>query len=175
MSKRNSLQDFELRPRDFYPTIDPAAVEPLEPFIGCKTYAEPCFGAGDLVKLLEKNLCVWSSDIKPQLPTVNKSCGTQLTKEDLEFSDLIITNPPFTRKILLPLMDHFISLKPTWLLLPADVAHNKYMSEYMKNCQKVVSVGRLYWMDNKVKGVDNFCWYFFPHGGWDGDTVFYGR
>ena len=31
----------------------------------------------------------------------------------------------------------------------------------MKICEKVVSVGRMYWQENKVKGVDNFAWFLF--------------
>jgi len=86
---------------------------------------------------------------------------------------VFITNPPFSWPMLQPILDHLPTLLPTWLLLPADNLHNKRMGKYMAKCDLVVSVGRLYWMDNKIKGVDNYCWYRFtdiPQ-----QTVFIGR
>lgn len=88
--------------------------------------------------------------------------------------EAIVTNPPFTWKLLQPLLDHLPTLKPTWLLLPADVAHNKRMGKYMMGCSDIVSVGRLYWMDNKIKGVDNFAWFCF-HQFVQPVTKFHGR
>ena len=100
-----------------------------------------------------------------------------LSKHELARCDLIIGNPPYTKSVLLPMIDHFISLKPTWLLLPADLMHNVYFAPYMENCSKVVSVGRLKWFkDSKHTSTDNFCWYFWRQGGSDEvDTRFIGR
>jgi len=75
---------------------------------------------------------------------------------------------------LKPLLDHLPTLRSTWMLLPADVMHNVRMGPYMKICSQVVSVGRLYWMENRIKGVDNFCWFLF-YNDWSGDTRFRGR
>ena len=52
--------------------------------------------------------------------------------------------------------------------------HNVRMGPYMKRCEKVVSIGRLYWEENKVKGVDNYCWYHFNQDH-EGNTEFVGR
>jgi len=50
MSKRS---DFEKVPKDFYPTTDPRAIpEQMVKFLRGKTYAEPCYGEGDLEDLL---------------------------------------------------------------------------------------------------------------------------
>ena len=46
-------------------------------------------------------------------------------------------------------------------------------SKYMLKCSKIVSIGRLYWMENKVKGTDNMAWFEFVDK--EVDTVFYGR
>ena len=172
------LDKFEKKPRDFYATIDPAAVDALVPHLNpwWNRFIEPCAGAGDLVKPLvdHKFKCSAMYDIEPQgKGIVQRSCLT-LTEADVEFADQFITNPPFTWKLLQPIMDHLISLLPTSLLLPADYMHNVRMGPYMKQCKMVISVGRLYWEENKVKGVDNYCWYHF-HKDYKGKTEFVGR
>ena len=167
MGKRTK-QDFQRREKDFYGTVDPDAVRPLLPFIKGKRYAEPCCGEGDLVDLLLTDArCVWESDIS------KGKNALELTELDLWEAEVIITNPPYLWHMLQPLLDHLPTLLPTWLLLPADVAYNKRMGPYMKRCKSIVSVGRLYWIDNKVKGVDNYAWFKFVNG--QVETVFYGR
>ena len=173
MGKRTK-QDFEKRPRDFYSTIDPDAVKPLIPFIRGLRVAEPCAGNGDLAEMLEPDCkVVWESDLDPQNKHILQKNAVFLNSGDLWDCNTIITNPPFSWKLLQPLLDHLPTLKPTWLLLPADVAHNKRMGPYMKRCKSFVSVGRLYWVDNKVKGVDNYAWFEFVNE--EVETKFYGR
>lgn len=174
MGKRQ--QNFEKKSRDYYPTIDPDAVKPLIPFIRGLRVAEVCAGNGDLSMLLEPDCkVVWESDLEPQNKYV-----VQVDAAELDYScfdgldvDTIVTNPPFTWKLLQPLLDHLPTLLPTWLLLPADVAYNKRMGPYMKCCKSIVSVGRLYWIGNKVKGVDNYAWFEFVNE--EVETKFYGR
>jgi len=177
MSKRSSMDKVS---KDYYPTRDPAAIPPkFIEFIYGKTYAEPCCGEGDLADLLEyTGNFLWLSDIEDRGFWWVKD-AMDLTEEDLQKCDLIITNPPFTKAILLPMIDHFTSLKDTWLLLPADMMHNKYFGPYMKTCSKVVSVGRICWfpVDGKrVAGTDNYAWYMWQKGQ-EGKTptTFYGR
>lgn len=174
MGKRS---DFEKIPKDFYPTVDPRAVVPLIPFVRGKTYAEPCYGEGDLEDLLaDVATCKWRSDVRVTVGSSTVVDALSLTKEQLSGIDLIITNPPFSRSTLLPLLDHCISLKPTWFLLPADYMHNNYFGPYMKKCQKIVSIGRLKWFkDSEASSTDNFAWYFWPKGATNETTVFYGR
>ena len=96
----------------------------------------------------------------------------------LRDADHIITNPPWDRKILHPMIEHFASMRPTWLLFDADWMHTKQSTPYMDYCQKIVSVGRVKWIpDSKMTGKDNCAWYLF-----DQDptlaheaTKFYGR
>jgi hypothetical protein len=175
MGKRS---DYNKIPKDYYPTTDPNAIPPkFIEFIRGRTYAEPCCGEGDLTELLmDVAVCRWESDVE------YRGCGKIwdamcLSKHELQNCDLIVTNPPFSRDVLLPMVDHFITLKPTWLLLPADYMHNKYFSPYMAKCSKVVSVGRLKWFkDSKHTSTDNFCWYFWQQGAKeDAQTTFYGR
>lgn len=172
MGKRSNKG--ETRPRDYWPTIDPDAVKPLVRFVKGSTFAEPCAGNGDLVDiLLGYSRCVWESDIEPQSKHIGKINALHIQEEDLALADLIITNPPFSWELLEPLLKYLPALKPTWLLLPADVMHNKRMGPYMEKCEAVVSVGRLYWMENKVKGVDNYAWFLFRDS--PCETIFYGR
>lgn len=166
MSKRSS---FERVHKDFYPTIDPKSIpSSLLPHIQGKSYAEPCYGEGDLEdRLMDIATCNFRSDIRETVGCSKVKDVMDLTGEDIVDCDLIITNPPFDRKVLLPMLDHMVNLKPTWLLLPADIMHNKYFTPYMKRCSKVVSVGRLYWFkDNdsgkSVRGTDNYAWFFWP-------------
>lgn len=178
MSKRS---DFDKVPKEFYPTTDPKAIPPvLVALLRGKTYAEPCYGNGDLEDLLmDVATCKWRSDIRETVGSSKVMDALELTKEDLKECDLVVTNPPFSKDVLLPLIDHFVSLKPTWLLLPADYMHNLYFGPYMKRCSRVVSVGRVCWFPKEGKRVastDNFAWYFWKKGATtDTRTEFYGR
>lgn len=159
MGKRSK---FEKKPRDFYATIDPVAVEVLSSYVRGKSYAEPCAGAGDLIEdLYDVAKCVWASDIDPQIKSILQKSALHLNKDDVYTADLIITNPPYTWEVLQPLLDHLPKLKPTWLLLPADFMFNKRSLPYMEKCPLVVTIGRMYWEENKVKGKDNYCWFKF--------------
>jgi len=174
MGKRS---DFPKVAKDFYATIDPKATEPLIPFIRGKTYAEPCYGNGDLEDLLmDVAICQWRSDIRETVSSSKVMDAVCLTKDELCGIDLIVTNPPFTRTILMPMLNHFITLKPTWLLLPADLMHNVYFGEAMRRCSKVVSVGRLRWFkETKSLSMESYCWYFWPQHSIQQETVFKGR
>lgn len=178
MGKHSKVK--EVRPRDFWPTVDPDAVKCLVPWIKGKTFAEPCCGNGDLVNLLLGDaVCKWESDLETN-SGYSGIDATKLTKEDLVNCDYIITNPPFSWDLLQPLLDHFPTIKPTWLLLPSDFMHNKRSGPYMSKCTRVVSVGRLYWVLDEgvkpVKGKENYCWYFWPQNSRENaGTQFYGR
>ena len=125
--------------------------------------------------------CVAAYDIQPEDSRVGKKDCLTLTQSDCVGARVFITNPPFDWGMLKPILDHLPTLLPTWLLLPADLMHNKRMSPYMGYCTDVVSVGRLWWFKDenykKVKGVDNFCWYKFcdPKDAWGFRIQFHGR
>lgn len=172
MGKRS---DFERVPRDFYPTPKEAVV-PLLPFLPFQyKYVEPCAGDGRLIKHL-KGECVAAYDIKPRDKGVDYADALDLTEEWMFDADYIITNPPWDRSILHPLIEHFRSLKPTWLLFDADWMHTKQASEYLKHCDMIVSVGRVKWIpDSKHTGKDNCCWYRFKSNDHACITEFIGR
>ena len=168
---------FERKPRDFYPTpIE--AVKPLIPHMPRKfTFAEPCAGDGALCRHLEHygGVCMWASDIDPQLEGIHKNDYSEIGYNELIESEYIITNPPWDRAILHPMIEHLSKQKPTWLLFDADWMHTKQSIPYLRYLHKIVSVGRIKWFGNTT-GKDNCAWYLFdaqtpPIMG----TFFYGR
>lgn len=175
MGKRSN---FEHRKNDFYPTpLD--AVKPLLPFLNIGfTYAEPCAGDGRLARHLDVLTDSWAiatllSDIDPKDPGVEKNDA--LTVDIPRNTEYIITNPPWSRWILHPLIDRFASICPTWLLFDADWMHTKQAVPYLQYCKKIVAIGRVKWIeDSKFTGKDNACWYLFDKS-YEGETKFYGR
>lgn len=172
MGKRS---DFERVPKDAYQTIDPRAVAALAPFLyPGVTFAEPCAGQGLLVSALKKTGCIptYVSDIDQGHDALD------LRAEDVSHTEFIITNPPWSRPLLHPLIEHLAGLRPTWLLFDADWAHTAQSVPYMHYCHIIVSVGRLLWIPGTtMTGKDNCAWYLFDrdrvqrHGG----PVFFGR
>lgn len=177
MSKRSN---FERRERDFYPTPE-VAVLPLLPHLEYgDSFSEPCAGDGALVKHLEKHgiSCYSACDIEPKVPNEIHQLDS-LSEDYYDFArgaDYIITNPPWDRKILHPMIDHFRKLSPTWLLFDADWMHTKQSAPYMPYCHKIVSVGRVKWFPkSNMTGKDNCAWYLFGRNKPANGTAFYGR
>ena len=163
---------FERKPRDFYPTpIE--AVMPLKPHLPEEfEFIEPCAGNGILVEHLESfgGKCISATDIEPQVDTI-----TEANAFSIEHNGLVITNPPWDRKILHPMIEHFTkSDKGCWLLFDAAWMHTKQSESYMKWCRKIVSIGRVKWIpDSGMVGKDDSCWYYFNRYG--NGTEFFGR
>lgn len=163
IGKRSNFERIE---RDFYPT-PLAAVQPLIPHLYPHfNYCEPCAGDGSLIKHIkeltqDKNKCTQAFDIKPQHPDVDVGDILDMNLDDE--IDYIITNPPWNRKILHPILEKVREFDcTTWLLFDADWAHTKQSIPYMDYCSKIVSVGRIKWIEgSKYTGKDNCCWYEF--------------
>ncbi|NNH67807.1 hypothetical protein [Rhizobium laguerreae] len=160
--------DFERIDRDAYQTIDPRAVQMLLPHLrGIKTFAEPCAGDGHLVGALQAAglLCVYEGDISNGLDAL-----THPFDEEAVF-DAIITNTPWRRDILHPMVDRFMHIAPTWVLLDASWAHTTQRTKpdvqpktpyLLDRCSHIVSVGRLRWIpETTMKGKDDCAWYRF--------------
>lgn len=164
MGKRSA---FKRIPRDRYDT-PPPPVEPLLRHLKKSTrFIEPCAGKGALINTLaaEGHICVDAWDIKPRGESVIKVIQKQDARKHVPSSgdfDFFITNPPWKREILHPIIGHLMEIAPTWLLLDADWAHTLQAAPYMKFCSKIVSVGRVCWFPGtKQTGKDNCCWYLF--------------
>jgi hypothetical protein len=176
MGKRSNFERVE---RDFYPT-PLAAVLPLVPHLPDSfSYWEPCAGDGALIDHIADTCGVEycaASDIEPKcnIPTSDALSDQPSSRTSVDY---IITNPPWDRKILHPMIEHFSALCPTWLLFDADWMHTKQSVPFMPYLRKVVSVGRVKWIpDSKMTGKDNCAWHLFDQTGvHTGDTVFHGR
>lgn len=175
MGKRSNFARVE---RDFYPTPI-AAVKPLIPFLPEEySYWEPCAGDGALMRhlswLSRVTYCV-ASDIYPRGQGI--PCADALGEHPSSRTsvDYIITNPPWDRKILHPMIERFSAIKPTWLLFDADWVHTKQSAPFQSYLRKIVSVGRVKWIpDSKMTGKDNCAWHLFDQNDL-GPTEFFGR
>lgn len=155
MGKRSN---FPKIPKDAYMTTDWRAVRPLvhyyrnsPPF----SYYEPCVGKGDLIALLGDAFageCVGSSD---------EELDARLTQYQTT-AQYFITNPPWSRELLHPIIENLRKQKPTWLLFDSDWMMTAQSSPYMKFCKTVLPVGRLKWIPGSENtGKDNCAWYLF--------------
>lgn len=173
MGKRS---DFERIPRDFYPT--PAeAVAPLLAHLSPGTrFIEPCAGDGALVAHLERagHECVHCSDIEPRQPVLAVCDAT-----DSNFyarDSIFITNPPWDRKLLHPMIVNLSDQAPTWLLFDADWVHTRQAAPFLPRLRRIVSVGRVKWIpDSKMTGKDNCAWHLFDKPSANDAAVFFGR
>jgi len=159
MGKRS---DFERKPRDFYPTPFEAVAPLIEHLPRKFTFTEPCAGDGALCGHLEHygGTCMWASDIEPQHEGIHPNNYNEIGEPEMIESEYIITNPPWNRKILHPMIDYFRVKRPTWLLFDADWMHTIQSKPYMQNCRKIVSIGRIKWFGD-MTGKDNCAWYLF--------------
>lgn len=133
-----------------------AAIPALLPHLMPGTrFAEPCAGNGFLIEHLEKHghQCTYRGDISTGQDALNfiaADCET------------VITNPPWTRDLLHPMILLFSTQRPCWLLFDADWSHTVQAAPYMPYCRRIVSVGRLKWIpDSEYTGMDNAAWYLF--------------
>ena len=171
MGKRSS---FERRERDFYPTPAEAVTPLLAHLPAGARFCEPCAGDGALVGHLTSagHVCIHASDIEPRGPGILEAdalCGAWAGFE------LFITNPPWDRRVLHPLIVHLSDCAPTWLLFDADWVHTRQASPYLPRLRKVDSVGRVKWIpDSPFTGKDNCAWHLFDKPSADA-AAFYGR
>jgi hypothetical protein len=175
MGKRS---DFVRNERDYYQT-PLKAIEPLVTHLpDTFTFAEPCAGDGRLIQHIAKltnngGVATFMCDVDPQEDWI--MVGDALEAVIPETVDYIITNPPWDRKLLHPLIERFAMIKPTWLLFDADWMHTMQSIPYMPWCEKIVSVGRVKWIEGSTSvGKDNAAWYLFD-ANHIGETAFYGR
>lgn len=172
MGKRSNFQKIG---RDLYETWDPRAIPPLLPHLPKgKRFAEPCAASGALVRQLEPHLpCAWASDIVPLAAGIVENdaltCG-------LGDADIFITNPPWTRKILHPLIVHLSDLAPTFLLFQSNWANTQQAQPFLNRCRRIIAVGRLKWIpDTPHDHMEDVSWYLFDKPIPGSNPIFFGR
>jgi hypothetical protein len=166
MSKRASGKH-ERRDRDFYATTPVKPVLALLPHLpGAVSFCEPCAGDGRLIRHLQKagHVCTDAFDIQPQRHPIRT--GDARTARVASSARLIITNPPWERDTLHRIIRNLAAQRPTWLLLEADWAFTQQAVPFGPHCRKIVSVGRVRWLegtpeDQGADGFDNAAWYLF--------------
>lgn len=174
------------RARDFYATTDPRAVLPLVAHLGRGVrYAEPCAGGGDLIDLLHPYgwQCQWAADLKPARRLCH-STGQLIAQQDVNalpqlfadhpdlLPDVFVTNPPWLREWLHPIINTLARIRPTWLLFEASWKETGQAAPFGPWCSKVLATGRLKWIENsKHQSTDDVSWYCF-HAGHNGPTEF---
>lgn len=169
MGKRSNFARID---RDAYQTIDPRAVDMLIPHLrGIRTFAEPCAGEGYLVGQLQAAglVCTYEGDISTGLDALVHPFG-----DDATF-DAIISNVPWRRDILHPMIVRFQAMAPSWLLFDAEWAHTKQAAPYLDQCSHIVSVGRLKWIPNSPHQSKDSCAWFRFHSQHSGGPRFVGR
>jgi hypothetical protein len=77
-------------------------------------------------------------------------------------AEFFVTNPPWTRELLHPIIENLSSQLPTWLLFDAGWMFTRQAIQYLKYCHKIVTVGRIKWIPgSQYTGKDDCCWYLF--------------
>jgi hypothetical protein len=165
MGKRSS---FKRRAQDAYDT--PAdAVEPLLSHLMAATrFIEPCKGNDHLVRHLSASghECVGAYD----LPTDARD-----HRYRIDGATRFITNPPWTREILHPIIVNLSDQLPTWLLIDFDWLATQQSAPFLARLRKVVVIGRVRWIpDSLYDGKDNSAWMLFDRPS-DRLPVFAGR
>lgn len=164
MGKRSSFTRIE---KDKYYTPYQAVLPllPHLPELNNRLFYEPCVGDGRLIKFIPANW-IGSSD---------EERDATITDYKMPEGSMFVTNPPWSREILHPLIKNLSNQAPTWLLFDSDWVHTKQSIEYMPRLRKIISIGRVKWIeDSKGTGKDNCSWYLFDKYN-SGTSYFYGR
>jgi hypothetical protein len=177
MGKRSS--GFERRERDYYQTPHAAVLPLLAHLPHGAMFIEPCAGDGRLVRHLEQHgmSCTGMFDIEPQHPDVRAldALGAAAWSSLVDPSaDFIVTNPPWRRDLLHPMIETFRQVKPTWLLHDANWLFTRQAAPFLHYIRKIVVVGRVKWIEGtSMTGKDDAVWTL--HMATPGETKFYGR
>lgn len=180
MSKRSP--GHKRNKHDAYPTPY-KAILPLLPHLEPATrFIEPCAGDGRLIGYLQEHghICEAAFDIAPLDPCILPIDARYLRANQPYEERTIITNPPWSRDILHPLIVHLSMLHATWLIFDADWGHTQQARPFLEYCHKIVSVGRVRWLegtnlDQGTDGKDNCSWYLFTAVRSRPGPTFYGR
>ena len=60
---------------------------------------------------------------------------------DVANADCFITNPPWSRDVLHPLIINLSDQAPAWLLIDADWVHTRQSIPFLPRLRKIISIG----------------------------------
>lgn len=160
--------NFERAPRDFYPT-------PLEAMAGLLhhlpstrfTYYEPCAGDGAMVRNMEiavpQAVLVGASDIHPLDKGIERVDILKERPVGMVMADCVITNLPWRRDLLHPLIERIAEMLPMWTLLDSNWINTQGGAEiFQRYCVCVQPIGRLKWIEgSKDTGKQDVSWMLF--------------
>lgn len=148
------------RPRDYWPTPPEPVLPLLAHLAPGSVFLEPCAGDGALIRTLEAcgHICTAALDIEPQGPGI---IAADALTAPLPAAPLIITNPPWNRDVLHPMITRFAAHAPSWLLFQANWVFTDQAAAFAPILQAVVPVGRVSWLGNGKPGKEDAAWYLF--------------
>ena len=160
MAKRTKTDSAAVNPRDFWPTpmeAVPPLVERLKVTDPNGLIIEPCAGDGRLADALTANgLKVRiMSDIEPRRDDVRRGDASKLPFAP---THLVVTNPPWSRDLLEPILHNMVGKTNAWLLLPLDYLANLWMAPFVPYVNQIVPLGRVSWLNNGKGGYENSAW-----------------
>ena len=102
--------------------------------------------------------CVYSGDIL--------TGQDALRETNFGNADAIVTNGPWTRRLIHPLIAHFVAHAPVvWVLLDANWSWIQMSAPYIGSCTHVLPTHRVKWIEgSKYNAKDDCCWYRFARG-----------
>jgi hypothetical protein len=153
--------------RGLYETREPRAVEALSTYLppGSR-FIEPCAASGRLRGHLIAHpngyTCDRASDIVPLASDVERKDVFSYTSADVAPGAAFITNPPYDRDVLDPLIAHLSDVAPTWLLLYVGWLFAQESAPLCDRMRFIVPLGhRPRWFDGKGSETRDFAWVLF--------------
>jgi hypothetical protein len=168
LAKRSSGK-FPRVDKDRYRTPLSAALPLLAHLKPCTRFIECCAGEGDLIDHLAAagHTLVHGSDAE---------IDATVARYDVPPGVMFITNPPWSRKTLHPLIVNLSNQAPAWLLFDSDWVHTQQAFPFLPRLRMIVSTGRHRWIPGtKHKAKDNTSWHLFGLPVANNLTQFIGR
>jgi hypothetical protein len=166
-------EGYEKVPKDRYITPR-TGVERLAEYFDLEgvTYVEPCFANGNLSRWLSEFGAreIYRSGLEPEVENVDLcdvlSDGQQRWAEFGKKADCILTNPPWSRNLLHPMIELFSDVAPTLLLFDANWINTKQARPFQDRLVAVFPAGRHRWFagqegDKGLAPKEDTSWYLF--------------
>lgn len=159
--------DFARKPRDFYATPIEAMYSLIPHLRERFNYFEPTAGDGAIIRHLlaarPDARCIGASDIEPLAPGIEELDLLKETPVGLPMADVAITNLPWERSLMHPMIEVITEHCPLWTIIDSKWLNNETSAPYLKDlCVKVVPIGRVVWEPGTdTPGKVDCSWFLF--------------